>query len=64
MAIVAAAHAVGAITSKAGIIRSIAYVSVNALSHFVIDSFTLPKWIDAILHSIVAVISSRLLEDK
>ena len=65
VAIVAAAHAVGAITSKAGIIRSIAYVDINAGSHFVIDSFVMPKWIDAISHLIVAVISSRLLlEDK
>lgn len=64
VAIVAAVHAVGAITSKAGIVRSIVYAAINAGSHFVIDSFVLPKWIDAILHLTIAVISSMLLEGK
>ena len=64
VAIVAAAHAAGAVTSEAGLARSIAYMGINAGSHFMIDSFALPKWIDAILHLTISAISSRLLEGK
>lgn len=62
-AIVALSHALAAATSdQKSVGRKVAYVGVNAVTHFAIDSYRLPKWLDQVLHVTVALLSARLLK--
>jgi hypothetical protein len=62
--IVAGSHAMAAVTSERVTWRNRAlYVAVNAVTHYAIDSVTMPKWLDQALHVSVAVLSAKFLRD-
>lgn len=62
VAIVAASHALAAITSEQpSMIRRIAYILINAGTHYLIDSYKISKWIDQALHLSVALLSAKLI---
>lgn len=61
--ILAGSHAMAAATSdQRSLSKRAAYVAINAGTHFVIDSFRLPKWLDQVLHLVVAIGSAGLLK--
>lgn len=65
VAIMAGSHAVAALTSD-GVsnIQRAEYVAINAITHYAIDSMTLPKWLDQGLHLLIALATAHLLTRK
>ena len=63
VAIMAGSHTVAALTSD-GVpnSRRVLYILINAITHYVIDSVTMPKWLDQALHLAIALASAKLLE--
>ena len=63
VAIMAGSHTVAALTSD-GVpnSRRALYILINAITHYVIDSVTMPKWLDQALHLVIALASAKLLE--
>ncbi len=42
--------------------RRALYILINAITHYAIDSVTMPKWLDQALHLVIALASAKLLE--
>ena len=63
VAIMAGSHTVAALTSD-GVpnSRRALYILINAITHYAIDSVTMPKWLDQALHLVIALASAKLLE--
>lgn len=55
IAMVGAAHTASAATCNASGVQRIEYVAFQTLSHFVIDSVKIPKWLDQIAHLTIAI---------
>lgn len=65
VAIIACSHAVAALTSdNVPTLKRAEYVAINALTHYAIDSMALPKWLDQLLHLVIALATARLLTRK
>ena len=61
VAIVAGVQGVSAATADTTWSRWALFVAINAITHFAIDSVRMPKWLDQILHLIVAIVTAPLL---
>ena len=59
--IVASVQGLSALTSDAHWYRQLAFVTINAATHFAIDSVRMPKAVDQLLHIAVAVVTAPLL---
>ena len=65
VAIIAGSHAVAALTSdNVPNAQRAKYVAINAITHYAIDSVTLPKWLYQLLHLVIALVTARLLTQK
>ena len=65
VAIMAGSHTVAALTSDGVPNRNRAlYILINAVTHYAIDSMTMPKWLDQALHLVIALASAKLLEAR
>lgn len=57
--IVACSHGIAALSGEGE--HKLLYVLLNFVSHFIIDSFNLPKWIDQTLHISIAGLTGLML---
>lgn len=57
----AAIQALSAGTANIGWRSWLAFVALNAGTHYAIDSYPLPKWLDQTLHLTIAVLTAPLL---
>lgn len=63
VAIMAGSHTVAAWTCDGvPMARRALYILINAVTHYIIDSVKLPKWLDQALHLAIALASAKLLE--
>lgn len=63
--IVAGSHAVAAMTSEnVSWRRRAAYVAINGITHYAIDSVCMPKIVDQVLHIGVALATSPLIRSR
>ena len=63
VAVMAGSHTVAAWTCDGvPLARRALYILINAITHYVIDSVTMPKWLDQVLHLVIALASAKLLE--
>lgn len=61
VAIVAGVQGLSALTANVGWRPWLAFVLINAITHFIIDSYRLPKWLDQLLHATIAILTAPLL---
>lgn len=61
VAIVAGIQGLSAVTANTTWPRWLLFVTINAATHYIIDSHPLPKWLDQALHATIAILTAPLL---
>ena len=61
VAIVAGIQGLSAVTANTTWRNWATFVTINAVTHYAIDSYPLPKWLDQLLHATVAILTAPML---